>query len=266
MKRYLVLFFLMLCHLGKSQALEVTFISNEGFLFKTGDNSVLIDALYRKSHPDYTFPSEEVLDKMIHGTAMFEKVDLYLQSHVHYTHFYPETVGRFLDKQRDTRMIASPQVVDSLAKLYPDFERIEDQLLKYNWEEDRMVFSHGGVRVDAFKIRHDGEQWAWVQNLGHLIHIGRYKILHMGDLLLDEEVLTNMRLNEQGIDLAILPFWLVLRNGVARVKELIKARKYIISHYPIPRMKQNIARIKQVFPEAIILNTPMKTELFQLKE
>lgn len=248
---------------AQTSELQVTFISNEGFLLRSGDQSVLIDALYRKSHPDYTFPSDATLNAMIRGRKPFKKVDIYLQSHVHYTHFFPETVGQFLNANKQARMIASPQVVDSLQKLYGGYEKIAGQLMLYDWEDEHKTFSYDGIDIETFKITHDGRQWSWVQNLGHLIHLNGHRVLHMGDLVLDEQVLSNMNLASKSIDLVILPFWVVLRpGGVNKVKRLINARHYIVSHYPIPNMAANIKRVKNVFPEALILNTPLKSMSF----
>lgn len=264
----LILSFIGTCCVAQNQStLEVTFISNEGFLIKSGNQSVLIDALYKKSHPDFTYPSDGLRNQMVKGDGPFKGIDIYLQSHVHYTHFFPETVGQFLNKNEKSMMIASPQVVDSLTKLSPVYGKVKDQLMIYDWSKEQMSFSHNDISIEAFKINHDGQQqWGWVQNLGHIMRIGSFKVLHMGDLLLDEQVLNKMNLKNENIDLVILPYWVILQNGAEKIKKLINADHYIISHFPIPRVDQNIARIKNAMPDAIIINNPMEQKVFQSKD
>ena len=248
---------------GQTEALEVRFISNEGFLIKSGDQSVLIDALYRESHPDHTFPPEDVLNQMISAKGAFKGVDIYLQSHVHYTHFHPVPVGEFLWKNKNARMVASPQAVDSIVKLFPKYENVKDQLMPYLWEQKRMSFEHNGIQVEAFKIPHAApQQWGWVQNLGHIITLGDKKVLHMGDLLWDEEVLKYMKLSEKEIDLVILPHWILGEASSNRIKELINAKNYIISHITINAEKRILSYIKQSFPEAVVMNKTMERRVF----
>ncbi|OEK00008.1 hypothetical protein BFP97_00055 [Roseivirga sp. 4D4] len=252
---------------GQEKELRVTFISNEGFHLESNGKAVLIDALYKKSHPDFTFPSDDQLHAMIEGEPPFARVDFYLQSHVHYTHFYPATVGNFLNRHPETNMIALPQVVDSLVKLSSHYEGVKRQLMLFDWEKKRMNFDHNDVHIEAFKIKHDGQQqWGWVQNLGHVIDIGGFRVLHMGDLLIDEQVLNTMNLKHREIDLVILPYWVVLRSGAEKIKDLINAKKYIVSHYPIARGDQFISSVRAGMPEAIILNDPMQQLVLPAKE
>ncbi len=263
---FLLSIFLVGCS-AKSQIreeLKLTFISNEGFLIESGDQKVLIDALYEESHPDFTFPTDGLLTQMTNGAGQFQDVQVYLQSHVHYTHFRPERVGAFLQRNDKAQMIATPQIADSLRKIFSPFADIQEQIIEYNLSENISELQLNGVNITAFKIPHSNPaQWSWVQNLGHIIELGEYKVLHVGDPDWEGDILRSLNLPDRNITVAILPYWLLFQpQALAEMKTVIGAEHYLISHFPIPNLTQNIQQVKTRFPGAIILNEPLASMTF----
>lgn len=259
MKYLLLSFFLLVPSTLFAQKLTITFISNEGFLFESGEHKVLIDALHDQSHFDHTYPSDETIKQMISGSGLFADIDVYLLSHVHNTHFRPAIVGAFLSHNPISKMIALPQLRDSLKQEYEDYNAIKDQLSAYDWSQASISYTLNKVDVTAFKITHIGEQWSWVQNLAHIVSVGSKKILHLGDLEWDEETLLSINLNTLGIDVVIIPHWLVFSTQqVQRIKQVINAKHYIVSHITISNKEGIERRIRNLFPDALILNEALK--------
>src|SRR5512140_678587 len=79
---------------NRNNALEVTYLANEGFMIAMGNTKVLIDALYNSKH--FPSPSEALAAKMIDGISPFDNVDYALVTHDHGDHFDGEIMSRFL--------------------------------------------------------------------------------------------------------------------------------------------------------------------------
>ena len=91
--------------------LEITYLANEGFLVRTPDGNLLIDAFLRQAYAGYPALTSEAHARMVAAQAPFDQVDLALVSHVHGDHFQPDSAAAFLKASGSTRLITSPQVL-----------------------------------------------------------------------------------------------------------------------------------------------------------
>ena len=70
---------------------EVTYIANEGFLIKSGDKTILIDAIF--GDQEYGFcdiPDEVQIEAMCKAKYEYSNIDLIAATHSHIDHFYAE--------------------------------------------------------------------------------------------------------------------------------------------------------------------------------
>jgi L-ascorbate metabolism protein UlaG (beta-lactamase superfamily) len=121
------------------------------------------------------------------------------------------------------------------------------------WKE-KVAMQVAGIDFEILRLRHGTGRWRELQNLGHIIKLGGKKLLHVGDADTEVENFEKFNLEEEGIDIAILPSWF-LSEGLTVVREHIKPKRVIAVHISPARAERTAREIKQVFPNAVAFTT-----------
>jgi len=210
----------------------LTYVANEGFLIASGDRRVLVDALFRDGVAGYPVSSSETRDLMERGAAPFDGVDLVLATHHHDDHFDPQAVARHLSRNSNAVFVSTPQAVDRLRVNHDRFETIADRVhAVVPAEGERQRISHAGIDVDVLYLHHGRNRP--IENLGFLIHLDGRTLLHVGDSVATAKDLAVYELPAQEIDVAFLPYWLLIdEDGRRAVREGIAARSIVVMHVP----------------------------------
>lgn len=239
---------------------EITYIANEGVLISSGDKQVLIDGLHREYGRDYAFLPPVQCEKIETAKAPFDQIDLILVSHRHLDHFHPEAVGLHLQHNPTAVLVSSQQVVDEIEKNFKDYQAIKTRTTAATppWKE-RVAVKVAGIDFDILGLRHGTGRHATIQNLGHVIKLGGKKLLHIGDADTAVENFEKLNLDEEQIDIAVLPFWFLLGNeGPTIVREHIKPKQIIAVHISPLETEKVTAQIKELFPAAIAFTTMLE--------
>src|SRR5687767_8827595 len=159
--------------------ITVRYIANEGVLIASADKQILIDGLHREYKPAYLFPPPEMQAVLENARTPYDKINLLLVSHVHLDHFHPESIGLYLKSNPKSVFASSGQAIDEVTKGYADHEKIRPQIkpVTHEWKKS-VVMNLDGIRIKFLGLRHGGERFKEMQNLGHVIEIGGKKILH----------------------------------------------------------------------------------------
>lgn len=249
---------------GPSVPVTVTYIANEGVLLAAGDERVLIDGLHREYKPDYAFPDAKLLGALESGTAPYDQLDLLLVSHQHLDHFHPLSVALALKNIPGAVLISSEQVV-SQVRANPAGGTVAAARIKAftSSADGKLESTVGNIKLTVFGLRHSGEQARSIQNLGHVIEMGGKKFLHVGDAELSDAVFAGYKLNEAGIDVAILPYWYLLTaDGRAAIKKLINPKQIIAVHIQPLEAATVIERLKQADPSIIPFTRALESRSF----
>jgi L-ascorbate metabolism protein UlaG (beta-lactamase superfamily) len=232
--------------------IEITYIANEGVLIAGGGKQVLIDGLHREYEPDYPFLPEPYREQIETAQAPFDKIDLILVSHRHRDHFHPESVARHLQHNPKTRLLSSEQIVHEVES-QPNFDAIRAQVTTVTPPlRQRVATNASGVEVDVLGVGHGSGRHATIQNLGHVVTLGGKKLLHLGDADTDAGIFAAFKLDQQGIDIALLPMWFLTSDrGAAIVRDQIKPKHIVALHLSARQPEREVAEIKERFPEAI---------------
>jgi L-ascorbate metabolism protein UlaG (beta-lactamase superfamily) len=241
-------------------SVEITYIANEGVLIASSERQVLIDGLHRQYGIHYSYLPAADREKIETAKAPFEKIDLLLVSHMHLDHFHPESVGLHLQHNPKARLVSSQQVVDEVAKNFKDYQKIQLQLTGATPpKQERVAMKAAGIDFEILGLGHGSERFSHIQNLGHIIKLGGKKILHVGDADVTAAVFEKFNLDEEGIDIAILPSWfLTENNGPSVIREHIKPRHLIATHISPLQSKRVAEQIKQIFPDAVSFTTMLE--------
>jgi L-ascorbate metabolism protein UlaG (beta-lactamase superfamily) len=243
--------------INQSDSVEITYIANEGVLIASRGKQVLIDGLHREYQRAYAFLPDAEREKIETAKPPFDRIDLILVSHMHLDHFHSEAVGRHLQHNQKAQLVSSQQVVNEVEKNFKGFDAIKPRVTSVTppWQ-DRVAMKTAGVDFEILGLRHGTERHAAIQNLGHIVKLGGKKILHIGDADTSLENFEKLNLDEEQIDIALLPYWFLIgREGQTIVREHIKP-KYIIAVHISPAESSKVtAEIKQNFPGAFAFTT-----------
>ena len=160
----------------------MTYIANEGVLISANGKKILIDGLHREYEPDYAFPPADLLKSLENAASPYDKINLLLVSHIHLDHFHPLSVGLHLQNNPNAIFASSEQAVGEVAKDFADYEKVKAQIkpITHEWKKSSEL-NHDGIKVKFLGLRHSGENFRSIQNMGHLIEVGGVKLLHIGD-------------------------------------------------------------------------------------
>lgn len=250
--------------INQSGTVEITYIANEGVLITSGGKQVLIDGLHREYQPDYAFLPNVEREKIETAKPPFERIDLILVSHVHLDHFHSESVGLHLQHNPKAQLVSSQQVVNEVEKNFKGFATIKARVTGVTppWKE-KVTLKAAGVDFEILGLRHGTGRHATIQNLGHVIKLGGKKILHIGDADTSLENFEKLNLDEEQIDIALLPFWfLVGSEGQTVIREHIKPRQIIAVHISPAESDKIAAQIKQTFPGAVAFTTLLEKRVY----
>lgn len=212
--------------------LEITYVANEGVLISSGSKQVLIDGLHREYKPAYAFLPDSERTMIETAAAPFDGIDLILVSHLHLDHFHPEAVGRHLEHNPRATLVTSQQVVDEVEKGFSDVEAIQARVIATTPPlGQRVRMKIAGIEFEILGLGHVNQRFDWIQNLGHIVHLGGRKLLHVGDAAASPQAFDAFDLQEEDIDVAFLPAWFLMDDeGAAFVREHINPKKIIAVH------------------------------------
>lgn len=217
--------------------LSISYIGNMGVLLASGGDAVLIDGLHRAYKPAYTYPSDTTVKQIIQGSYQhYGSIAMALVTHDHRDHFAPEHLLAFLRANPGSLVLAAAQASDKIRqKIQLNEARIRQQLQQIPYDDAAHPIQNGQVEVTAFKCPHVNARHATVQNLAFVINVNGHKILHVGDSNWDVAAiaLQNAKLTVASIDIAILPYWMLLdKDSKEKVNQLIRPKKIIATHVP----------------------------------
>ncbi len=228
--------------------MEITYISNEGFMLKTENKSVLIDSLHRGEYPPYDLIQPHVLEQMQKAVEPFDKIDLVLFTHHHYDHFDPYTTILHLSNNSKVKLVAPPQIQEILKQHFSEiYDLVEGQIhtsLPKLYAYESMSF--GGIELKAYHVPHGeylvmdeitgdkANKHATVKHLMFLLNLDGKKILHVGDSIPNEDkksIEPYKEMIDEQIDVAFLSNWFILNpKGKEIIEKYIKPEHIVIMH------------------------------------
>lgn len=198
-----------------------------------------------------------------------------LATHAHRDHFDAAPAWRHLQANPRALFVSTPEAVDSVrAVAGPAASTNSGRLiaaLPANGER-RLVASAPNVRIYALGLPHSsGTRRAPPQNVGFVVEIGGFRVLHIGDTNEPDGSFSSLRLDELGIDLALLPSWYLTEETRQEVvRRTIRPRALAAVHVsPLPgpnesrsgggAAERERARIRAAFPSAHVFDRELET-------
>ncbi|HKQ76001.1 MAG TPA: MBL fold metallo-hydrolase [Blastocatellia bacterium] len=253
-----------------ANAIEVTYLANEGFMIAGGGRKLLIDALFREGVGGYATLSPATRERMEQARSPFDDVDAVFATHFHADHFDAEAVISHLTRNPQAFFFSTNQAADKLratSKFDAFKTRVVTALPK---EGERFHSGHRSLSVQLLNIHHGRARP--VENLGFIVEIAGKQVLHIGDSEAESAVFQKYEMAKDRIDVAFLPFWYFLNDDFKlAVREQIRPRHIVVMHIEsdtfINRVRSGSWQkkwmsIKAEFPNAVFFENELEKKTF----
>ncbi|MDX1393807.1 MAG: MBL fold metallo-hydrolase [Gemmatimonadota bacterium] len=209
------------------------FLGNEGVALSSGgDVVVIVDGLFRQGVEGYQTVPEALREQLESGLPVAART-VVLATHEHADHFDPTAVVAHLETARSARFVSTPDAVDRIRDLDPPPEVLETitASLPREGERDTVQLDRTGVTLITLNLHH-GRERAHIQNLGYLIDLDGTRVLHMGDTEVTSAEILEQEVADESLDVAFLPYWLLMGDGASAVLEALSATQVYAIHLP----------------------------------
>lgn len=250
--------------------LDLTWISNAGYLVSSGGIKVLIDPVFAGiSGPEERKKAGAQFEA---AGGLFRGIRLLLITHSHGDHMDPVSTGKFLAGSPETAMFGPTEAAlayeanalpGTVARTAPRVAAATPAL----FQPLRVVA--GGVKLEALHVLHEEEtpETTEAGNLAYRFEIGVWRICVVGDIDArsrrkpDFEVLRV--LGDKGIDIAFLPYTLIENPlGPEVIRDVLRPGLIVVTHYPealAGSLKGTVRGLGDRLPPAIIFDKAMET-------
>lgn len=233
-----------------SVAQSVEYLANEGILITAGDASVLIDGLFGDGLPEYPVVPAAKRDSLEGAVGRFAEIDLVLVTHLHADHFDPAAVGRHLEANSTTVLVAPGDAIDALGEEIGGLDRYGDRLQSLALAPGEGArLDVGGIVVQALALAHAG-----IGHVAYLVQMPGLSVLHLGDTDPAPD-LGPLLADREAPDVALLPFWVLTGPGGLGMARTIGAG--CVAAFHLERDGGDTARrVARQVPSAAVLDEP----------
>ena len=218
---------------ARRDSLVVTYLANEGVMLSSGGATVLIDALFGDGLSGYGVVSKPTRVRMEGATAPFDRVNAVLTTHTHGDHFDATAVLAHLRANPRATFVSTRQAVDAVRRAAgAAANSVAGRLVVGDQPkgERSQVAATGGATIYALGLPHGG---GGPTNLGFVVDVGGFRVLHLGDTSEGMREFTTLRLGELGIDVALLtPHYLQEPDLREVVRREVRPRHIAVVHAP----------------------------------
>ncbi len=240
--------------------ITVTQLANEGVIISDNETRIMVDGMVVEPYSVYGGLPENAAALFKQVAGPYSNIDLALASHRHHDHNQPSFACAFMQSSEETLFVSSSQVLglmrEKCRQLVTTSPRIREIDPQYGQPQ---VFEQGRARVTVFPLSHGTRKYARIQNYAHLIEIGGVTVLHVGDAAMTPDDFQTAGLDQQKIDVALIPFWYFQPGpGSALINQYLDAPVKIAVHIPPGEMEEVKAYMTENFPAVTILEQPLK--------
>ncbi len=245
----LVFLFLSIISFSQNSKISITYVGNMGVLISGSEHSVLIDGLHKEYGPAYQFPPDELVEKITKNKKIKPPITFVMNTHIHGDHFHNQLVADFLKSNKSSFFVGPQQAVDEVAQLKASTKQLKGVPTQ---KHGRYEVKNPHLNITGFYLNHANPRMHnKIKNVGFLIEMDGIKLVHFGDAFWMEEVIENLELKKEGIDIAILPAWMIASQKNKKLIEKYLAPKKVIATHISPTYPQTLDALKEAFPEAI---------------
>ena len=238
------------------EMLSITRVSVAGFMLRVGDTTVAIDALLTYGVSPATVPLLET------ATPPFDP-DLILVTHSHFDHFSEYVTAAHMLANEEAILMGPLDVVDSVRRIEPSLDESRFVAIELGFGESTTI-EVAGITIEAIEHPHSANRSSY--NLGYIVHLGGYSVLHTGDLVLEAlDDITNHALSGRAVDVALIPSYIMTSSRWHPFIHSIQAATFIPIHLSEGLLSSTCGVVRGFFENVRCFLTPSQTLFFDLK-
>ncbi len=240
-------------------------LASEGIMIRSGEQVVLMDAFVDPHESEGDSALMTARRDLLTGNSTFSRVSLASISHSHHEHFHAPTAWTFLKNHPEATLVAELDIVQAIRDEHPSDSSVEKQLAEINTtKKEKISVTLNEIRVDFIPFLHEASNFYTEIVLGQIIHIGRKKILYLGDAEMSPENLSPFDLKKEKIDIVLIPEWLFRHKKTKTlIDKHISPDKIVVVGIPLPVVgKKAPDADRQVSRHVYILDTFMDSVKF----
>ncbi len=228
-----IIFALFTAHANEA---KLRYLGNEGVMVSEGNSKILFDPFFHNHYNTYTLVPDNIRQSLFAGSPPYHDIDILFISHAHEDHFNAQDVLSFLQKHKNSRLIAPQDAAGQVLFLNTSDElKTRITSIKLNYGDPPIQFKSGSITVEAVRIPHAGwPKRASVANIVYRVTMSDgISLIHMGDADVDDTHFSrNDRFWKQSMsDLALPPYWFMLsQQGLDILDQRINAKRSIGIH------------------------------------
>jgi L-ascorbate metabolism protein UlaG (beta-lactamase superfamily) len=264
---------------AKHNELQITNIANEGFLIKSQNHKILIDALFTNGYGLFAVPPKETIDQIMEAKTPFDSVQLCLLTHYHYDHCDPLLINQYLKKYADITLVASKPTLVFIDGVCFGFVQMKKQFCEISPEINKSISKTiHSIPIKVFGLKHlsfykngiDLEEYMY--NVGYLLDMDGIKIFHGGDMMknnLQDYIAKNGKWKDK-IDVAFL-YYEIFNSGAPDLEYILSTLnpEYIVIMHAPPGLNGEwtvkVEELKKRFPNIIFFKNSMDIQTIKIK-
>jgi L-ascorbate metabolism protein UlaG (beta-lactamase superfamily) len=247
------------------------YVANEGFLIKTKEHKVLIDALFGNIKGNWCDqPGDTLVRKMLHGVTPFDNIDVVLVTHKHSDHFNESMVMDFL-RNNPQAMLVCPDQVREVLRRNADYPSVSGRIVSPESRAQKDTSVHNGqIHVTALKFPHGSyfetdsvsgkprDIHRDVENLAFVIDLDGFAILHTGDGSPSSGAqFFDAGLARKDFDLVFVDRTFLRREGLDVINKYIETKNLVFMHVEPGRGEYYRSIIKTI-PEMFVFTSSLE--------
>jgi len=226
--------------------LIIEHVANAGVKISSGDNTILIDALFAPHKRFNSLNDDENTQLALQGA------DLVIATHSHSDHFGADRVLNFIKKNPKAVFFGTEQTLNKLEGKAPSSQLLTESLSGF--ESKR--FNHNGAYIEALNFPHmNSNVHAKTQNYAYMIEVNGWKVIHIGDGDINSNRINGLKLAEKNIDVALVHDRCLAQKDCAQRMKQMNVGKVIFVHMTDNRVRPVSKWIKENLPNANMLVT-----------
>ncbi len=251
-----------------TDALKIAYTGNMGVCIEHGDKTVIIDGLHEFYNKAYLYPTPGMVTELIQGKFKnFSSIECCLFTHLHGDHFSGNYSKKFLEYNKESIIAGSYQIREGIEALLSKTDSIPRRINVVPYDNNPHIIEKSGIKITAIQCDHSSpKRHGKTQNIAYVVSINDYNILHVGDTdwNLTLKPFKALDIKNKKIDVAVLPYWLLLEPEAAtKVNTLINPKYLIASHIPPNFSKQYQKQLRDTFSNITLLTNLGKVHYYK---
>lgn len=266
-----------ICAQVKTRDLQVMYIANEGFMLKSKQHKILIDALFSDGYGYFAHPTNEVTNSILHGTAPFDSIDLCFLTHYHKDHSDSKLMKEYLSKYPSVKLVTTRPALVFIDGEQFGFIKLKKQFCEITPEINKSIQQTiNNIPVKVLGLKHmsffqDGyDLEEYMTNVGFYINLDGVRVFHSGDTKMDnlKDYIAKNELWKDPVDIAFVYYELLSegKTDLDYIRKIFNPKYVIVMHVPpsiYDEWANKVEQLKRTFPNIILFTDALKSQTLE---